>query len=366
MMRRRSLVRMAGVLSLACAHFGCSGGDQGGAPASTAGSGGAGAMSAAGSGGAAAGAAGFVAIGGAAGMAGRKGDEPCQPMLVKPTENPQAVKLVTQEVAAGAGATRITAVRLVGDSLVYATSDGIYRIPKAGGTPETISTMAGNMRQLFAVGETLYWLAGMQLSSVPATGTNVMPTKVFDTTLVDGSDYLFAVDATSAYTWVRATNAIQSVSLADGTATTLLEGEESQNWLLDGDSIYYAGAYNQFMRLAKTGGKPERLHQAHNILWAPGVDGTQLYYGGSDQLVRIDPPNEKALMYAPSAGFIEKIVPQGELLLWEGWQGTVGYLAKDGSRCGTVVNALFGYAGWDHDATSFYIAVEDAIYQVPF
>ena len=186
-----------------------------------------------------------------------------------------------------------------------------------------------------------------------------------DTPLQVGSDYLFAVDATNAYVWLRPTRAIQALSLATGMATTLLEEEKSTSWILVDGFIYFAGDYDLMKRVAVTGGMPERLHQGHNILWAPGVDGTQLYYGGSNILVKIDGMNEQYLMQG-SMGFIERIVPQGDLLLWEGWQGAVGFVSKDGSRCGTVIDSLFGFAGWDHDETSFYLATEDAIYQVPY
>jgi hypothetical protein len=91
----------------------------------------------------------------------------------------------------------------------------------------------------------------------------------------------------------------------------------------------------------------------------------QLYYGGSNLLQRVDPPNETTLMTA-GVGFIEKIVPQGDLLLWAGWHGSVGYLAKDGSRCGIVADDERGFADWDHDDTNFYVALQSAIYKIPF
>lgn len=288
----------------------------------------------------------------------------CRPQLVKPEENPKAVKLVTQEVAPGAGATRITSVAVYGESVIYTTSSGMYRIPKAGGVAETM-TSQGVINHLFVVGDNVYYMGGKTLYSVPAGATGVMPTKVIETTLEIGSDYLFAIDATSAYAWVRPTDSIEALALADGTVTTLLTGQESENWLLNGDTIYYAGANNAVMKLPKTGGTPQLVYQTGHSLWAPGIDGTQLYYGGSMLLQKVDPPNEKTLMTA-GVGFIEQIVPQGDLLLWAGWEGSVGYLAKDGSRCGTVVDQVHGFADWAHDDANFYIALENAIYRIPF
>jgi hypothetical protein len=333
------------------------------------GSGGDGAQSSGGAGGNAAntGGSGGMAASGAAqgGSAAGTSSSPdgCRPKLVKPEENPKAVKLVTQEVAAGAGATRITSVAVHGDSLIYTTSSGMYRIPKAGGAPETM-TSQGVINHLFVVGDVAYYMGGKTLFSVPTSATGVMPTKVIETTLEIGSDYLFAIDATSAYAWVRPTDSIQALALADGTATTLLTGQDSENWLLNGDSIYYAGANNAIMKLPKTGGTPQLVYQTGHSLWAPGIDGTQLY-GGSMLLQKVDPPNEKTLMTA-GVGFIEQIVPQGDLLLWAGWEGSVGYLAKDGSRCGTVVDQVHGFADWAHDDANFYIALENAIYRIPF
>lgn len=303
--------------------------------------------------------------GGLNGGAGKSASGACQPSVVQPEKNPNAIALVRAESPPSPGPTLFTSVRVVGDSLVYATNTGLYRMPKSGGMSELVTPSTTN-DQLQMAGDTLYWVSGNSLYSVPASATRANATTVIETQLTYGSDYFFAVDATNAYVWIRASRAIQALSLTTGVATTLVEGVESQNWILNGSFIYYAGANETLMRIATTGGQPEKMHQSGHILWSPGVDGEQLYFGGSNILVKVGEPLETELVYSQPVGFIERVVPQGDRLLFEGWQGSVGWVKKDASACGVVVNKTFAFKGWDHDDANFYLALEDTIYKVPF
>jgi hypothetical protein len=277
-------------------------------------------------------------------------------MVVQPTANPNAVELLRVAEVGGP--------HVVGDMLLYTDSEGLARIPKAGGTPEPLFT--DPVFPAFRVANDLvYFIRDYALYSVSATApSTTAATVIASVEYAPTTDQMIDVDATNLYMSVRATNEIRALSLATGAPTALVTGVESQGHRLVNGFIYFVGPYDSIMRVAVTGGAAETLFEGNHIVWSIGVDGADLYYGGSGSLFRTGMPFETELAYW-DIDFLTFIQPVGDRILFSGREGGVGWVMKDGSRCQGIAESRFGLSGWDTDGTNVFLVMDEVLYRIP-
>jgi hypothetical protein len=311
-----------------------------------------------------AGTAGSIGSGGGGGFGGSGATGgACQPTFTQPTDNPDAVALV--DVMDSDGVSGMKGVAVSGDFVLYVDQAGLARIPKAGGAPERVFS-SPNVGGVEIVDESAYWLADGTLFSVPLSATNGAATTVLDGIAFDPTrDSFIAIDTTHAYLSIRATNDIKALELATGNITTLVAGVSTRGWLVDGGFMYYVGPNDGIERISLSGGTPQVLHRANHIVWSVGIDGDKLYYGGSDTIFAVAEPFDTEVMYSPNIGFIERVIPHGDRLLFEGWQGSLGWVSKDSRNCQGLVDSVFDFEGWAYDDANVFIALDGVLYRIP-
>jgi hypothetical protein len=333
-----------------------SAGTSGGTGGSAAGSGGKGGSTSAGTGGNAAGSGGS-----AAGSGGAPSDGICRPTLVQPAQNPNATALYTLTGASLLDG--LSRVHVAGENLVFGHPEGYVRMPKTGGQ-FTVIYATPDLFQSYVENDFVYWIEENALYSVPVTATQAAATTVVETMPFSGAtDQVICFDATHIYLAIRENDEIRAVNLESGAATALTSGSSNQGWQLAGGFVYFVGANDTLQRVPTTGGTPETLFDAGNIAWSAAVDGSDLYYGGSDALFRVNGERGQTLLYW-DIGFIEHAYPLGDRMLFEGWEGSVGWVKKDGSSCAGLVDDTFGFAGWDYDESNVYLIHEDVVYRI--
>jgi hypothetical protein len=329
----------------------------GGSGAGSSGSGGAGTGgSAAGSGGSTAGTG-----GNSAGSGGTPNDGICRPTLVQPAQNPNATALYTLTGASLLDG--LSRVHVAGENLVFGHPDGYVRIPKAGGEL-TVIYSTPNLYQSYVENDVVYWIEENALYSVPVGATQATATTVVETMpFSSATDQVIGFDATHIYLGIRENDEIRAVNLTSGTATALASGSSNQGWHLAGGFVYFVGANDTLQRVPTSGGTPEMLFDATNTAWSAAVDGSELYYGGSNGLFRVNGNMSQPLLYW-DIGLIEHAYPLGDRMLFEGWEGSVGWVKKDASACAGLVDGGIEFAGWDYDDTKVYLIHEDVLYGI--
>ncbi len=349
--------RFVALLAFALAS-GCSESSEGGSAAGGGASGAptGGTAGAAGStSGAAGGGSGGAATGGTAGM---PSDGICRPVLVQPTANPNAVELlrVTQSGLFG-----LRSPQVFGDMVLYADPDGLGRIPKAGGMPERLF-MDEQMPGFYLANDLAYFLRENVLYSVSATAPSTTPATVIPSVeYMNTTDSVIGVDATNLYVSVRATNEIRAIALATGMVTPLVRGIESQGWLLTNGFVYFVGPNDTIQRVAVTGGAAETLYRGDHIVHSIGVDGADLYYGGSGSLYRVGTPETTLLSW--DVEFLVAPTPVGNRIVFGGWNGDVGWVMKDASSCQGIAEARSGLS-WDTDDANVFLVMDNVLYRI--
>jgi hypothetical protein len=172
------------------------------------------------------------------------------------------------------------------------------------------------------------------------------------------------VDATYAYLWLRATEEIRRLELATGEITSIVTGSSNIGWYIHDGLLYFADPYDYIRRVPLGGGEPEELSRETDTVWTVATDGTRLFFGGYGEIVEVLEPRNNRLMQL-SGDYVQRLLLNGDRLLFGTRDGVVGWVATDGSACGSVINDNFGLQEWASDEQSFFIAESGTLYRVP-
>ena len=345
------------MLGLALAITGCSssktdapaGGASGGGSASSSG-----------------GAGGFGAAG-ASGLSANGGNQElgCKPAKrIDANDNPAAVLLAGTKGMESL-IPKIEYVHAIGDNVFYDAPTGVYRVAKAGGTPELLYDNPGYPRMVAGT-DRLFFLSAGSILAVPLTGTKVMPATIASNLNADvPNDELLSADATHVYLWMRSTSTVKSVDIASGAVATVATGAGNVNWTFYGDQFYYGDSNDSVYSVKLDGSGMKRLGLADHIEWTLAADASRVYVGGFGSVFLLRAPTEQeTVLLKLNRVYVERLVVEGDHLIYSTSGGDLGTVALDGSKC-TQMGSVGGRWDWSYDDKYFYYSQGAALYKVP-
>jgi hypothetical protein len=172
-----------------------------------------------------------------------------------------------------------------------------------------------------------------------------------------GSNSIFVVEEPTLYARDTDGMRIVQVSTAGGTPTTFVEPAQPMAMLLHGGFLYYSDfTTNRVQRVPVAGGSPTPVSPAAN-LQPNGIatDGTTLFWIDLQVLKRTplsDPTQEVELGEARG----DTLVLLDGRVYFEYRDGGVGWIAVDGTSCGTVaMGSIISNSGWAVDQQFVYV-----------
>ena len=194
---------------------------------------------------------------------GSDDSEPTQPEVVYPTETLAELEGFETGGAAPFGIAMDEANLYVSVFAGGADTGAVFRLPKAGGTPESL-VPAGSSRALALANDTLFFdnIDAQAIQTVPTAGgdVSVLTSESPATEIaVSGSTLVFA------NTVVNGTSTVGVVDTSVGEVTSLLETDERPSDVaIDGDTVYIAllgpgnstASEGSIVSVPVTGGEP--------------------------------------------------------------------------------------------------------------
>ena len=261
---------------------------------------------------------------------------------------------------------KIEHVYAVGDNVFYDDPTGVHRVAKAGGTPELVYDNPGYPRTVAGT-DRLFFLSAGSILAIPLTGTGVMPTTIASNLNADvPNDDLLSADATRVFLWIRSTGSVESVDIASGAVTTVATGASNINWTFYGDQFYYGDNNDVVYSVKLDGPGKTRLGQADDIDWTLAADAAHVYVGGFGQVfvLRKQQTDPFSVLLRLSQVYVERLVVEGDHLIYSTSGGDLGTVSLDGTKC-TAVGSVDERWDWSYDDKFFYYSQGAALYKVP-
>jgi hypothetical protein len=286
--------------------------------------------------------------GGGAGEGGT-GAGPASPTAGCGSDAPTREELgdALEPLPAAAGARELI---VAAGGLYFSDADGVKHLTGDGRAVVVLAASAFPKR-LAVNDESIAWggvMDGMEgIWTVPLAGGT--PVRVHDQSIfVDN----LAIDATHAYFDGATNDGLRRAPLAGGVTEHLARPFGVAAIALDGGFLYYAEPLGSpLWRVPVTGGPEEELVRYAGWVKHIALDAAAIYIGDDFGIRRFerDGAEQRLLFYLASSGVrtrnaVQRMILDGERIVFADGRENVAWVSKDGSRCAYVI-ATFAEVG---------------------